>query len=68
LSFKVVTTLILIIVYSEPFVEEVGDNGYRCQSLAARVMGMLEILKEFLESSTIHGLAHISTAKVRDRL
>jgi hypothetical protein len=32
-----------------------------------RAMEFLGILKEFLESSTIHGLIYISTAKVGDR-
>jgi hypothetical protein len=30
-------------------------------------MGFLGVLREFLESSTIHGLVYISTAKLRVR-
>jgi hypothetical protein len=30
-------------------------------------MGFVAILREFLESSTIHGVAYISTAKVGGR-
>jgi hypothetical protein len=36
--------------------------------VVARVMGFLGILREFLESSTIHGLQYVSTAKVSLKL
>ena len=35
-------------------------------SVEVFVEKMMEVLKEFLESSTIHGLSYISTAKVRN--
>jgi hypothetical protein len=34
-------------------------------SVLSRGAGTMEVLREFLETSTIHGLNYISTAKVR---
>ena len=45
-----------------------GNNDYSEIVLSFGVSkGTMEVLREFLESSTIHGLNHISTAKVFNR-
>ena len=49
--------------------EEETENRYsrfpfQNVSVEVFVLRMMEVLKEFLESSTIHGLFYISTAKV----
>ena len=54
-------------VYTGPIIREVGPyefGEYCINSPFESRMAMLEILKDFLESSTIHGLAYISNAKV----
>jgi hypothetical protein len=38
------------------------------EGLQCRAMGMVGILREFLESSTIHGVGYISTAKVKSQV
>ena len=50
-------TLILIIINK-------GFNSGLASGIASR-QWLMDILREFLESSTIHGLSYISTSKVR---
>ena len=39
-------------------------QSFHTASVPSRAFGTMDILREFLESSTIHGLNYISTAKV----